>query len=192
MKFLVKAIHAAGFYRAGVLFPHEGRVCEKSEFTDLQWEVIAKDQNLRIEPLPGGAPETTEDELKALIVAEIATLPEDGFDEDDKPILEAVAAALPDFEGQITEELVATIWSGLSAKGDVETNDGAAMPAPDSLEALKVLLPTVPEEDCLADGRPKVSALQALSVDGAGWLTAQIRDELWKEYQASLASEAGE
>ncbi|WP_417262620.1 hypothetical protein [Celeribacter sp.] len=192
MKFLVKAIHMAGFYRAGVLFPHEGRVCEKSEFTDLQWEVIAKDQNLRIEPLPGEAPETTDDELKALIVAAIATLPEDGFDDDGKPRLEEVAAALPDFEERVTEDLLASIWAGLSAKEDVVVNKEVAPPAPDSLEALKVLFPTVPAEDCLADGRPKVSALQALSMDGAEWLTAQLRDELWKEYQASLAPEAGE
>lgn len=50
MKIFVKAIAQQGFYRAGLFFPHEGRVIDPDDLTDAQKKAIAEEPHLTWRP----------------------------------------------------------------------------------------------------------------------------------------------
>lgn len=115
----IAAIAAAGFYRAGHFWPHEGVVIDPDT---LEPEVMARleaEPNLHIEPAPTG--ETAADVVQAdeglrdRIRAAIAALPADAFGADGTPNLTPLRKALPGDAKRITAELRDEIWAGLQS-----------------------------------------------------------------------------
>lgn len=102
MKITVMAIAAAGFFRAGRHWPHKGVTVDQRDFTDDEWERIARDPNLKI--LPGDGTTAPEEaaavRAKAVEVA-IRSLPTEAYGSDATPNLKPLNAAMGKGEDKV-------------------------------------------------------------------------------------------
>lgn len=114
----IAAIAAAGFFRAGRHWPHEGVTLPVTDLTEADLARIRAEPNLHVQDAAGpGADQPTDDELRTLLIGVIAGLAEDQFDKGGKPALDALRAALPDHKALITAALRDEVWAGLKLAG---------------------------------------------------------------------------
>ncbi|WP_296639302.1 hypothetical protein [Roseinatronobacter sp.] len=113
----IAAIAAAGFYRAGQFWPHEGVVIDPDTLDPGVMARLEAEPNLHIEPAPDGetAAEVVQadDALRERIRAAIGDLPAEAFGADGTPNLTPLRRALPEDAKRITAELRDDIWAGL-------------------------------------------------------------------------------
>lgn len=113
----ISAIAAAGFYRGGQLWPHEGVVVDPDTLEDGVLARLQAEPRLHVEPAPAGetAAETeqADDALRDRIKAAIGELPADAFGADGAPNLTPLRKALPEDAKRITSHLRDAIWAEL-------------------------------------------------------------------------------
>ncbi|WP_147434251.1 hypothetical protein [Roseinatronobacter ekhonensis] len=113
----IAAIAAAGFYRAGQFWPHEGIVIDPDTLEPDVMERLRAEPRLHVEPAPDGETATevvqADDALRARIKAAIGDLPADAFGSDGAPNLTPLRRALPEDAKRITAGLRDEIWADL-------------------------------------------------------------------------------
>lgn len=113
----IAALAQAGFFRAGQFWPHEGVIVDAEEMDETTLKRLANDRNLRIEAAPEEATvaeiTAATDDLRGLIIAAIAELPNDAFGASGAPNLGPLREALPEHAARITGALRDEIWADL-------------------------------------------------------------------------------
>lgn len=108
----IAAVAAAGFHRAGMFWPHEGRVVDADT---LPADVLARlkaEPALHISPATGVEAEAAAAaDLRDLIKASFGGLEPGDFTEDGTPKVEAVRKVLPKGTKGATAALVAEVWA---------------------------------------------------------------------------------
>lgn len=109
----IAAVAAAGFYRCGQFWPHEGRVVDPAELDEEVLARLTAEPMLHVTPATGPQAEADQaDALRARVKDAIGGLEAGDFAEDGSPRAEAVRRALKGTRG-VTAALVAEVWAGL-------------------------------------------------------------------------------
>ena len=108
------------FYRAGRMWPRQGVVVDRAEFSDEDWGRLAGETMLRIDELPGDtakaeAAEAEAAALRARIRDVLTRLEAEDFGKTGLPKVAAIEKLLPADARSITAALVAEVWADVKA-----------------------------------------------------------------------------
>lgn len=111
----IAATVAAGFWRAGRHWPHEGVVVNPAELAEGVLERLKAEPMLRVTPVNAAHPPQSLDDaqLAEALKAVIATLEQEDFGKDGKPKIPALKERLPDEKDRITVELRDAVWDAV-------------------------------------------------------------------------------
>jgi hypothetical protein len=109
----ISARAEGGFFRLGRHWPKEGTIVTADAFDEAGWDILLGDGNLHIEPAADDA-EPDPAELKAAVVAAIATLAPEDFDKGGRPKTAVLRKRVPG----VTNALVDELWAELKPKAD--------------------------------------------------------------------------
>lgn len=108
----IAAIAKAGLFRAGLFWPHEGRIVDPEELGDKALKRLMDEPRLHITPASTEVVEEGQaDALRDQIKAALAKLEPTDFGEDGAPRADAVRKALPRGTRGATAALVAEVWA---------------------------------------------------------------------------------
>ena len=108
----IAAVAAAGFYRAGRFWPHEGVVIDPAELGEETLAPLGAEPMLHVTRADPAETEAAEAlGLRGQIRAALGTLEPEGFDETGAPRAEVVRKALPKGTRGVTAALVAEVWA---------------------------------------------------------------------------------
>jgi hypothetical protein len=108
----VSARALSGFWRAGLFWPHEGKIVDVRELGEDTVKRLLDEPQLHVAPAPDGAAAAREDEAATAeaIKAVIGELGPDEFQKDGKPKLDALKERLPELKAKITAALRDAVW----------------------------------------------------------------------------------
>ncbi|MGR3435266.1 MAG: hypothetical protein ACU0CO_10315 [Shimia sp.] len=117
--FLISAVAAKGFFRAGTFFPKEGVRKRASDFTEEAWAAIKAEPNLHIREVEDDEdlPDPGTEARFAVLDEVISALPDEGFGSDGKPKVSAINKLLDAGAEPTDAKERDAVWAEMVAAG---------------------------------------------------------------------------
>jgi hypothetical protein len=112
----VAALAAAGFWRAGRHWPHDGVIVDTADLADGVLKQLMAEPMLRVTPVDAdqSTQSLSDEDLNAAVKSIIEMLDAEEFGQDGKPKIPAIKKRLPEAKDRITVELRDAVWASLA------------------------------------------------------------------------------